>query len=187
MQRTAAFRQSPRQVPAVLAKPQRSSRRLLAPLLLLSGLLCTNTVLAEDDGWFSFDNTYLQLGYGAHWDDSDDYRGIPALIGLEWSKNDRRIAGVSLFNNSFGQFSQYYYYGYKWRLNRWNEKLQVKLSGGFIYGYVGEFEDRLDPNWSGFSPAIIPSLGWKERRWGFDVAVLGTAGVMFLVGRDLGD
>ena len=158
-----------------------------ALMLFLCGALLFNPACAEDDGWFSFDQTYLQLGYGVHWDSSDDYRGIPALIGLEWSREDRRIAGVSLFNNSFGQFSQYYYYGYKWRLNRWHEKLQVKLTGGVIYGYVGEFEDRLDPNWSGFSPAIIPSLGWKERRWGFDVALLGNAGFMLLVGRDVGN
>lgn len=130
---------------------------------------------------------YLQAGFGTHWRSSDDHEGIPWLVGLEFSPDDRRIAGISLFNNSFGQFSQYYYYGYKWRLSRINEALEIKLSGGLIYGYVDEFEDRLEPNWNGWSPAIIPSFGWRQRGWGVDVAVLGTAGLMFLVGTELGD
>ncbi|MEM1436121.1 MAG: hypothetical protein AAGG11_18850 [Pseudomonadota bacterium] len=178
----------------MIARSVSSDARRALSRCLLTALLCAASLpgAAEErepqpGDWRRFDSTYLQLGYGAHWDDSDDYRGIPALIGLEWSRNNRAIAGISLFNNSFGQFSQYVYYGRKWQLSRWDEALTVKLSGGIIYGYVGEFEDRLKPSWNGFVPAIIPSLGWKKRNWGFDVAILGGAGVMLLVGRDVGD
>ncbi len=160
--------------------------------LILSLLGATPCMAGDGDAqerswrdWLA--HRYLQAGFGTHWSDSDDHEGTPWLVGLELSPDNRRIAGISLFNNSFGQFSQYYYYGYKWRLNRIHEALEVKLSGGLIYGYVDEFEDRLDPNWNGWSPAIIPSVGWRQRGWGFDVAVLGTAGLMFLVGTDLGD
>lgn len=170
-----------------------SLRAVLRPILLLSVVgLSTPAAAGERDpdarswrDWLA--HRYLHAGFGTHWSDSDDHEGTPWLVGLELSPDDRRIAGISLFNNSFGQFSQYYYYGYKWRLTRINEALEVKLSGGLIYGYVDEFEDRLDPNWNGWSPAIIPSVGWRQRGWGFDVAVLGTAGLMFLVGTDLGD
>jgi hypothetical protein len=132
-----------------------------------------------------FDSVYLQVGYGMHWGDGEDYKGTPVLGGFEAAHNDTHRIGISLFNNSFGQFSQYYYYGYKWRLPFIAEAAHVKLSGGLIYGYVDEFEDKLAFNYNGWSPVIIPSVGWKQDRWGFDVAILGDAGLMFTVGYDV--
>ena len=132
-----------------------------------------------------FDSVYLQAGYGIHWGDGDDYKGAPVLGGLEAAHKDTHRIGISLFNNSFGQFSQYYYYGYKWRLPFIAEAAHVKLSGGLIYGYVGEYEDKLAYNYNGWAPVIIPSVGWKRDRLGFDLAILGDAGVMFTVGYDV--
>jgi hypothetical protein len=131
------------------------------------------------------DSVYLQAGIAEHWGDGEDYRGTPVLGGVEAVHDDRHVLGLSLFNNSFGQFSQYYYYGYRWRLPFISESLRFKLTGGLIYGYVGEFEDKLAWNYSGWAPVIIPSLGWQRGRFGFDVAVLGDAGAMFLIGYDL--
>ena len=133
-------------------------------------------------GWF--DSVYVQAGYGVHWGDSDDFKGAPILGGIEADHDDRHLIGVSLFNNSFDQFSQYFYYGYKWRLPAISESVHFKLTGGLIHGYTGEYEDKIAFNNSGWAPAIIPSLGWKRDRLGFDVAVLGNNGVMFLVGYD---
>lgn len=131
------------------------------------------------------DTVYLQGGLGTHWSSSEDYEGTPWLGGIEVSREDRHRFGIALFNNSYDQFSQYYYYGYKWKLPFLGEGAHVKLTGGMIYGYVDEFEDKLSPNWNGWAPAIIPSIGWKKDRFGLDVAVLGDAGVMFLIGYDI--
>jgi len=133
-------------------------------------------------GWF--DSVYVQAGYSVHWSDSDDYKGTPILGGIEAYHDDRHLIGVSLFNNSFDQFSQYFYYGYKWRLPAISESVHFKLTGGLIQGYTGEYEDKLEFNHNGWAPVIIPSLGWKRDRLGFDVALLGNNGVMFLVGYD---
>jgi hypothetical protein len=160
---------------------------------LLALLLAPGVCLSTDDEASSaesglaawFDSVYVQAGYGIHWSDGEDHKGVPALGGFEATHEDRHRVGISLFNNSFGQFSQYYYYGYKWRLPFISESAHVKLSGGLIYGYVDEYEDKLAINWDGWSPVIIPSFGWKRDRLGFDVAILGDAGVMLLVGYDV--
>ena len=166
--------------------------RLLARFLLLGLSISTaETVWAADKpaddgvgsdlfGWF--DSVYLQAGYTVHFSDSDDYAGTPALGGIEAYHDDRHMLGLALFNNSFNQFSQYFYYGYKWRLPAISESAHFKLTGGLIQGYTGEFEDKIALNHNGWAPAIIPSLGWKRDRLGFDVALLGNNGVMLLVG-----
>ena len=99
--------------------------------------------------------------------------------------DDRHLLGISLFNNSFGQFSQYYYYGYKWQLPFISESVYFRLTGGLIYGYVGQYKDKLALNYGGWAPVIIPSVGWKRERLGFDVVVLGDAGLMFLMNYDV--
>ena len=135
--------------------------------------------------WGCFDSAYLQVGVGMHWSGGDDYEGAPVLGGLEVAHDDRHLFGISLFNNSFGQFSQYYYYGYKWPLKFIAQSAYFRLTGGLIYGYVGEYEDKLALNYGGWAPVIIPSLGWRHERLGFDVVVLGDAGLMFLVGYEI--
>jgi len=134
-------------------------------------------------GWF--DSVYMQVGMGTHWGDSDDYQSTPVLVGVEGSHDDRHLVGVSLFNNSFDQFSQYFYYGYKWRLPFISESVQFKLTGGLIHGYVDEYEDKLAYNHNGWAPVLIPSLGWKRDKLGVDLAILGNSGVMLLIGYDI--
>lgn len=136
-------------------------------------------------GWF--DSVYLQAGYGTHWKDDEDYTGKPFLVGIEAGHDDKHVVGVSLFENSFSQFSQYYYYGYKWRLPFISESVQFKLTGGLIHGYTGEYEDKLAYNHNGWAPVLIPSLGWKRDKLGVDLAILGNAGVMLLVGYEIWD
>ncbi len=172
--------------------PKRSRRILgiclLGLLIGISHVVRASENTADADGsrfldWF--DSGYLQLGIGTHWEDDDEYEGIPVLGGLEAAHDDRHLFGVSLFNNSYGQFCQYYYYGYKFPLTYISESLHLKVTGGLIYGYVDESEDKLALSTDGWAPVIIPSLGWKRDRLGFDIAVLGDAGIMFLVGYDL--
>lgn len=158
-------------------------------LTLLNCLVASATADSEESaarpltGWF--DSVRIQAGIGTHWSNDDDYTSLPVLGGLEAVRDERHHVGISLFNNSFDQFSQYYYYAYKWRLPAVYDSAFLKLSGGLIYGYVDEFEDKLEFNQNGWAPAIIPSLGWKYKDASLELAVLGGAGVMFLVGYDL--
>ncbi len=135
--------------------------------------------------WDEGDKLHGQFGAYVHYGTSDDYEGPPILVNLEVNKPSDWIYGLSLFNNSFGQFSQYLYFGKKWRLPKIQQYMHVKLTGGVVHGYKDEFEDKVEFNHNGFAPAIIPSVGFKKNRLAFDLIFLGDAALMFAVGYDL--
>jgi hypothetical protein len=65
-----------------------------------------------------------------------------------------------------------------------NPNLFVKVTAGILYGYVGQYKDKVPLNHGGFSPAIIPSIGYRlTEHDSVQVKVLGTAGLMFSYGR----
>lgn len=180
--------------PAQLCLPTALRAKLSLAATMLGLLLCLVSIGTaaeemqdmEDSGLLGwFDSAYFQAGASIHWREGDDYDGVPVLLGIEAAHQDRHLFGISLFNNSFEQFCQYYYYGYKWKLPSISESFHVKLSGGLVYGYKDEFEDKLPFNHDGLAPVIIPSLGWKSDRLGFDVILLGASGLMFTVGYDI--
>ena len=108
------------------------------------------------------------------------------LVGIEWQKPDSRWHfGFSYFNNSFGQKCQFYYTGYVWKLSESNPNWYLKISGGLIYGYKDQFEDKVPFNHNGYSPGLFPALGYKLDRWNFQLITLGTAGAMVTVGYDV--
>lgn len=146
---------------------------------MVLALLPAPVTAEEDARWF--DTLAVNAGMGIHWSSSEDHAGTPALAGLEARREERHSLGVMLFNNSFGQFSQYYFYGRRWQLPGAGEAFHVKLTGGIIHGYVGEFKNKVPVNFGGWAPAIIPAVGWRRDRWGFDAAVLGGAGMMLML------
>lgn len=121
-----------------------------------------------------------------HYRDSPEYRPVWAL-GLERETADHAVSGLALFSNSYGQSSAYLYYGHVFNnVTSWTDSLYVKLTAGVIYGYVHPHEDKLLLNYHGFAPAIIPTLGWRlGHGWSVQANFLGTAAVMFSVGRQL--
>jgi hypothetical protein len=65
-----------------------------------------------------------------------------------------------------------------------NPKLFVKVTAGILYGYVGKYQNKVPLNHNGFSPAIIPSIGYRlSEHDSLQVKVLGNAGLMFSYGR----
>lgn len=59
--------------------------------------------------------------------------------------------------------------------------LYLKLTIGIIHGYKVPFEDRVPLNYYGFSPAIIPAVGWhRDPNWSVQTNFLGAAAVMFM-------
>jgi len=118
-----------------------------------------------------------------HWHKDAEHRNV-VLLGLERISPDGSTVGGALFKNSFGQASAYAYYGHEWGELLGSDSLYFKLSGGIIYGYRGRFKDKVPFNVGGFSPAIIPAIGWRlTPRDAIQAAVLGKAGVTFSYNR----
>lgn len=121
-----------------------------------------------------------------HYRFSEDHKDVWAL-GLERQAADQSLYGLTAFSNSFGQPSAYAYYGRVFN-NVWDrsESLYLKLTIGLIYGYKVPFDDKVLLNYNGFSPAIIPAVGWRlDKSWSVQANFLGTAAVMLMVNRAL--
>tara|TARA_R110002049_G_scaffold92191_1_gene228917 strand:+ start:293 stop:742 length:450 start_codon:yes stop_codon:yes gene_type:complete len=147
-------------------------------------LLRSLTAQAEEH-WYSYDYLYLQGGTYTHYTSSDNHEGPDILLRLEAIKDNDWSYGLALFDNSFGQFSQYLYVGKTWNYHGSFEGFHTKLTAGLIHGYRGEYQDKIPLNRFGIAPAIIPSVGYKIGRYGADVSMLGFAGLLITVGIDL--
>lgn len=122
--------------------------------------------------------------YTDHFRHSADHRSVWA-IGLERELADHSLYGAFGFSNSFGQPSAYVYYGWVFpKIFPAVPALYLKVTAGLLYGYMSPFNDKVPLNYNGFSPAIIPALGWQfDEKWSGQVNLLGTAAVMFMVNR----
>lgn len=130
---------------------------------------------SQHDFW-SFSSPFTH-----HWseENASDHKTAYAL-SLNRQLSDDRFCGFSLFRNSFGQPSAYAYTGWSWP-QPWRAypKVYVNVTTGIIYGYVGEFKDKVPLNVGGFSPVVIPSVGYHlTPQLGVEVHILGTAAVM---------
>ena len=134
------------------------------------------------------DRLQLQLASYTHYEAGDDYAGPPIYGGVEVGKSGGWFYGLGLFNNSYGQFSQYLYVGRQFDLYRLADKtFHLKLSGGALHGYHDEHEDSLPVTIGDIGPVIIPSLGMSVGRWSFDLVFLVDEALMFNLGFDLLD
>jgi hypothetical protein len=152
------------------------------------GLLCLFSLspLAQaDNDRFTVDHYYLQAGTYTHYGDSEDYAGNNILASAEAVNPDDELVGLALFDNSFGQFSQYLYTGKSWNFSGNWQGFHTKLTAGLIHGYKGEFRNKIPLNSHGVAPAIVPSLGYSNDRYGADVIILGISGILFTVGTKL--
>jgi hypothetical protein len=90
------------------------------------------------------------------------------------------MIGLALFDNSFGQFSQYAYFGQEWDL--WPlgpGRVFANVTAGLLHGYKDPYQDKIPLNQLGIAPAIIPTLGWRVGSIGLGVSLLGFNGLMF--------
>ena len=150
-------------------------------LLLIVVLLISSNVKAEGSK-NERDGAYLQLGGYIHFTDREDHDGLPVLLAVSRLKPKGYFYGLALFNNSFGQFSQFLYIG---RVFQWQwlpEDLRFKLALGVVHGYRDEFEDELPFTYKGYSPGLIPSIIFMRNRIGFELSLLSNAGLAVTVG-----
>jgi hypothetical protein len=146
------------------------------------GLACTTSFAqtttpaspANNGSWEIFVSPYAQ-----HWHYDEEHRHVYA-VGVERIYEDSSLLGGSLFRNSFGQASGYLYYGHEWNDFLNLPGVYAKLSGGLMYGYRGKFQDKVPFNVGGFSPAVVPGLGYRiTKSNAVQLDILGTAGVLF--------
>lgn len=146
---------------------------------------CPN-ILVDQDGKEPKEDARWSLTlspYTHHWTNSSDYKHV-RLVGLERNLSGGRFCGLALFTNSFGQPSAYLYAGKQWNGILGNPKLFIKASAGVIYGYEGEHKGALMFSHTGLAPVIIPAFGYEfTEKDSANVAILGTAGVLFAYGR----
>ena len=117
--------------------------------------------------------------YTKHFDPDPDHVNDQNLVAVEAGFNNDWLAGIAVFDNSFGQNSQFLYAGYSWPIMR-SDYWYVKLMGGLLHGYKEPYEDKIPLNGLGVAPAIVPALGFRYRRV-FAEANLGGLAVVTLI------
>lgn len=122
--------------------------------------------------------------YTHHWKHSPEHK-LVVLLAVDGQLPGERFCGVSLFSNSFGQPTVYVYAGQKFNRVLGVPPLFVKVTAGILYGYVAPYEKKVPLNSNGFSPAIIPSIGYQiNAKNSLQVQILGSAGLMLSYGRN---
>jgi hypothetical protein len=114
-----------------------------------------------------------------HWSPSDEHQRVLAM-SLQQQLAKRRFCGFSLFINSFGQPSAYVYMGKSWSgFIPSAPKVFASLSAGVLYGYVSPYQNKVPMNLGGFSPALVPTLGYQlTPQLAIQTQWLGLAAVM---------
>ena len=164
-----------------------------AALLILLGLLLAGPAASDDlqtqrgknNGW-SIESWTLQTSlYTTHFDPEPDHVNDQNLLAVETYFDRDWLAGLALFDNSFGQKSQLLYLGKTWPLLN-SSHWYTKLTGGLLHGYKEPYEDKIPLNDLGVAPAIVPTLGLRYKRVFTEMQILGTAALTWTVGFNFG-
>lgn len=154
----------------------RRLNHLLAALALGAGAQGASAQTDTFEGWeVSFSP------YTLHFHPSEDHKPVVSL-GLLKGLEGNWIAGGSVFSNSFGQPSAYLFLGQRYVNPFGWDKWYLQWNAGVLYGYVGEYKDKVPFNYKGFSPGFVPSIGYQftDRIYG-ELDLLGNSGLMFTV------
>jgi hypothetical protein len=119
--------------------------------------------------------------YTVHYNPDKDHKPV-VMLGLNKALEGRWFAGGVVFSNSFGQPSTYVYAGQRYVDPFGFENWYLQWTAGLLYGYVGEYEDKVPLNYKGFSPGLVPSIGYRFNKYVYgELDFLGAAGLMFTV------
>ena len=164
------------------------SRRLR--LAALAGALAAGFAGSPAHAQLLAPGDQLRLTYGPwayHFSHSAEHVRFNHLAGVELVSNrwtfwqaDRSVVGVALFDNSFGQFSQYAWFGQEWDWAKFaGGDAFVTVTAGLLHGYRDQHRDKIPFNSAGIAPVIIPSVGVRWGRFSLQATVLGTNGFLF--------
>lgn len=104
--------------------------------------------------------------------------GIHSKYDTVWGA-DRTLFGLAIFKNSYGQPSQYIYWGQEWDIKPW---LYAKVSAGLLHGYKGKYKNNIPFNGLGTAPGIIPAIGFRYGNVRVEGVVLGFSALMLTAG-----
>ena len=152
---------------------------LICCFLALIGLFAQSApALAQDEARWMLQTSL----YTHHFSPDPTHSDHQNLIGLEYQRPDRWLAGAAFFKNSFNQDSQYLYVGKLWRPFESVQLVHTKLTGGLLLGYKEPYENKFPVNSNGVGLGIVPSIGLSGKHLSGEVAILGTAAGMVTVG-----
>lgn len=166
-----------------------NSLRIFALLFLLAAFPAVAAGADTDEGatqveptdW-SIKDWQVQFSfYTKHFDPDPEHVNDQNLIGVEAIFENDWLAGVAIFDNSFGQPSQFAFVGKRWALFQ-SEHWYVKLMGGLLHGYKDEYQDKIPLNDLGVAPAVVPALGFRYRRLVIETNLGGLAVVTMTAG-----
>ena len=170
----------------------RAHKNIAAALMLFTiTAFCINPGLARSDdtnivsnwfkGWNTTDSYLYSSLYTKHYDPDPDHVNDQNMLGFESQTKDKRVLGLAVFDNSFGQRSQYLYTGKKWRQfnsDHWN----FKLTAGLLHGYKEPYDDKIPLNNLGVAPVIVPGLGYQNKTLAVEFVQLGLSAGLITVG-----
>lgn len=150
---------------------------------LLTGLPATVSAqeFTPGHGW-RIQNWSVQASlYTKHLDPDPDHVNDQNLLALEADFANQWVGGMALFDNSFGQETEFLYMARRWPLFR-SQHWYAKLMGGLMHGYEEPYENKIPFNGLGVAPAIIPALGFNYNYFVGELHLGGLAVVTFTAG-----
>lgn len=127
---------------------------------------------------------YVQTSvYTKHFRPKSEHNNNQELIGLERHTENSYLMGGATFLHSYHKRSYYGYVGKRYDFD--GTPFYGKLTAGLIYGYKGEYRDKIPFNRFEIAPAIVPSLGLKYCHVAAEVVLLGGAATMINIGLEL--
>jgi hypothetical protein len=123
--------------------------------------------------------------YTIHYSRDPNHRPV-WMLGFERERLDGLLWGACYFSNSFGQPSGMVYGGQRLYDFSPYPQLFAQWTAGIMYGYKGEFQDKVPFNHRGFSPGVVLALGWQfTPRYSVQANILGNSAMMFQFSVDL--
>ncbi|SNY36766.1 hypothetical protein SAMN05660659_04016 [Pseudomonas sp. LAMO17WK12:I6] len=150
--------------------------RLLVALLMAQA----GHALAEDNAqgkgfWYAQTSVYTR-----HYSPDPEHNNHQDLIGIERNQASGWVFGGATFRNSFRQRSNYAYVGKRYDSSEY--PLYLKLTGGLLQGYHGDYKDKIPLNRYGIAPVIIPSVGTHYGPLAAELVFLGANAAMVTSG-----
>lgn len=150
--------------------------RLLAALLMAQA----GHALAEDNAqgkgfWYAQTSLYTR-----HYSPDPEHNNHQDLIGIERNQASGWVFGGATFRNSFRQRSNYAYVGKRYDSSEY--PVYLKVTGGLLQGYRGDYKDKIPLNRYGVAPVIIPSVGTHYGPLAAELVFLGANAAMVTSG-----
>lgn len=155
---------------------------VVAFLLLGVGMLSAHAEKISNDSLQEPYHFTLQTSVATrHFRPNSTQNNHQDLLNLEWNYDSNLLVGAATFRNSFKQSTQLVYWGAKFHPIASAPGAYVKVVGGLLHGYRGEYKDKIPFNKYGTAPVILPAAGYCYKQVCSELIVFG-AGAMLTAG-----